>query len=411
MSKPNEFSPEDLLERSLAEMRREALPDGPPDQLVARTLEALKSAEGGAPTTLKLNTQGNKTMRFLMKLAAVIALVSGIAAMLFIANHTTSVALGDVVNKIRDAHTMTCSATVESPADAKHPMTMKMYINQAFRMRIESQTGAVQIFDHAAGKILMLDVNTKQATVASTGAGRPAAAGAGGWIGAIKSLNVKDSKDLGEKEIDGRKAKGFLVNKEGTQFILWADPVTGDPILISVEIPMSGKFIKVVMSDFVIDGTLDDSLFSTDPPEGYTVRNVDASQTISEMKKYNDEEHAVIALRTYAESSDGNFPAKLDDYAAYAKLATTKPTSPYEMTPAMHGAMLMPFLMKVGKGNWAYHADDVKLGDKDALVFWYLDPKTQKYRGVFGDLEAREMSKKEIEEKSASWKAEATTLP
>src|SRR6478735_1955138 len=103
MSKQNEFSPEDLLERSLAEMRREALPDGPPDQLVARTLKALTSDESGAAASaagsLKLQPQGHKQMRFLMKLAAVIALVSGVAAMLFLANHTTSVALGDVVNK------------------------------------------------------------------------------------------------------------------------------------------------------------------------------------------------------------------------------------------------------------------------------------------------------------------------
>ena len=143
------------------------------------------------------------------------------ASLVFVANHTTSVALGDVVKKIRDAHTMSCSATIESPADAKHPVTMKMYINQAGRMRIEGQQGFVQIFDHAAGKILMLNVNTKQATVATTGAGDADNGGAGGWIGAIKSLNVKDAKDLGEKGgLDGRKAKGFLVNKEGSQFSL-----------------------------------------------------------------------------------------------------------------------------------------------------------------------------------------------
>ena len=41
----NEHSPDDLLERSLGEMRREALPDGPPDDLVLKTLAALRSAE------------------------------------------------------------------------------------------------------------------------------------------------------------------------------------------------------------------------------------------------------------------------------------------------------------------------------------------------------------------------------
>ena len=45
MSKPNEFPPDDLLERSLAEMRQQALPDGPKaaDNLLklAMSLDAL----------------------------------------------------------------------------------------------------------------------------------------------------------------------------------------------------------------------------------------------------------------------------------------------------------------------------------------------------------------------------------
>jgi outer membrane lipoprotein-sorting protein len=426
MSKQNEFSPEDQLERSLAEMRREALPDGPPDDVVSKTLGALKRAEaedtsafgvrrsafgeaanGSArelnaesrePIPLK-QPQGNKQMRFLMKLAAVIALVSGVAAMLFIANQTNQVALGDVVKKLRDAHTMSCSATVAMPMNPQQPVTMKMYINQAFRMRIESEQGMVQIFDHAAGKILILSIPTKQATVATTGGGRQTTSD---WIGAIKSIDTKGAQSLGEKEIDGQKAKGFLVKKEGSQFTFWADAESGAPITIEVEMPMAGKFMKVSLHDFVLDATLDDALFSLDPPEGYTVRKVDVAQTMAAWKKYSDEEHAIITLRTYAESSDGRFPSKLDDYTAYTKLATTKPIAPGELAPAMHGAMLMPFLMKVGKGNWAYSGDGVKLGEKDKLIFWYRDPKTTKYRGVYGDLTARELKDAEVPKSSTT---------
>jgi hypothetical protein len=67
--------------------------------------------------------------------------------------------------------------------------------------------------------------------------------------------------------------------------------------------------------------------------------------------------------------------------------------------------------MQVGKGNWGYHGDDAKLGDKDKLIFWYHDPKTQKYRGVFGDLEARDLSKKEFDDAMVTLKREPTTTP
>jgi outer membrane lipoprotein-sorting protein len=408
MSKPNECSPDDLLERSLAEMRQQALPDGPPDELVASTLAALHGAESDEPVTLKLQPQGNKTMRFLMKLAAVIALVSGVAAMLFLASRTNQLALGDVVKKIREAHTMSCSATVELPMTPQQPITMKMYINEAGRMRIESGQGMVQIFDHANGKILMLSINSKQATLATTGAGR--GEGAGNWIGAIKSLDTKNAKSLGEKEIDGQKAKGFLVNKEGRQFTFWADPETGAPVSIEVEVPMSGKFMNVVMNDFVLDATLDDALFSLVPPEGFNVRKLDVSQEMSALEKTTGEDHAIGLLRAYAEASDNKFPAKLDDYVTYAKL-TTKPANGDALSPAAHAGALMPFLMQVGKGNWGYHGDDAKLGDKDKLIFWYHDPKTQKYRGVFGDLEARDLSKKEFDDAMVTLKREPTTTP
>ena len=433
MSNQNEFTSDDLLERSLAEMRREALPDGPPDDVVSKTLEAIQSAEGEHTSVFGVRNsafeeaanavsrepnaesrtpiplqqpQGNKTMKFVMKLAAVIALVSGVAAMVFVANRTTSVALGDVVKKIREAHTMSCSATIDMPMSPQ-PMTMKMYINQAGRMRIESTQGMVQISDNAAGKMLMLSINTKQATVATTGAGRQMTSDC---IGAIKSIETKNAQSLGEKEIDGQKVKGFLVKKEGSQFTFWADRESGAPVSIEVEIPMAGKFMKVVMNDFVLDATLDDALFSLEPPKGFTVRNVDVSQTMATLQKTSGEQHAIEALRAYAEASDGKFPPKIDDYVAYTKLKT-RPTKPGEVTAATHAGMLMPFLMQVGKGHWGYRADGVTLGEKSKMIFWYLDPTTNKYRGIFGDLKAREISEKELEEAMITWKPEATTKP
>jgi hypothetical protein len=49
------------------------------------------------------------------------------------------------------------------------------------------------------------------------------------------------------------------------------------------------------------------------------------------------------------------------------------------------------FLMTLPKDEWAYLGEGVKLGEKDRIVFWYLDGKTNKYRAVHGDLSAKEI--------------------
>jgi len=75
--------------------------------------------------------------------------------------------------------------------------------------------------------------------------------------------------------MDGRKVEGFRVTDNGMEKEVWIDAETGDLVRIEGEFA-NARGMKEVLSDFRFDVDLDDSLFSVEPPEGYTVVNVQA---------------------------------------------------------------------------------------------------------------------------------------
>ena len=79
----------------------------------------------------------------------------------------------------------------------------------------------------------------------------------------IKTLPDKADEILGEQVIDGREVQGFRVGNQ----TIWIDVETEE--LVSVDKKIGGT--RMVMTNFQIDPTdLDDSMFSTTPPEDYT---------------------------------------------------------------------------------------------------------------------------------------------
>jgi hypothetical protein len=121
------------------------------------------------------------------------------------------------------------------------------------------------------------------------------------------------------------------------------------------------------------------------------------SKMLAMAQNASGEDHVIAVLRKYAEMSDGAFPPKIDDWSTFAKLIGNKAEkaakpSEKDMELMGHVGALTPFLMGLPKDDWAYLGDGVKLGDKDRIVFWYLDGKTSKYRAVYGDLSAREIA-------------------
>jgi hypothetical protein len=86
---------------------------------------------------------------------------------------------------------------------------------------------------------------------------------------------------------------------------LWGDPKTGLPVRFEMTAGMDGS-TKVTASDFVFNADMDESLFSVEPPAGYTVQN----EKIDDSPR---EEKDLIAMFREYSSLTGKLPDSLDE--------------------------------------------------------------------------------------------------
>jgi hypothetical protein len=205
----------------------------------------------------------------------------------------------------------------------------------------------------------------------------------------LRNLDGKTGEAIGKKQIGDVEAQGYRVTIEtGQELTIWADPKTRQPVRIDITTNLSGQALRNSISNIQIDLKLDDSLFSLDPPPGYTLQKT--SLTVGDDKDDGTPEMAVAKLlRAYAEKSGGTFPARLDDWSSYdkqfQKIGIKGATDP-EMIRLVNLVVRIQIFLLERKGDYGYKADAMKLGDADKILFWYKLKGKETYRAVFGDL-------------------------
>ena len=158
----------------------------------------------------------------------------------------------------------------------------------------KAPVGMVTITDLARGKLVSLDPKNKVFSEAKEILGispddgkliksEVKAVPEADFYTRMREFPADTADKLPEKEIAGKKAVGFrtkekIERKRGVDTwtrIYWVDSKTMLPVHIEVTIestdPHHGQS-RWVLSDIVFDEPIDESLLSTDPPEGYTVR-------------------------------------------------------------------------------------------------------------------------------------------
>ncbi len=239
---------------------------------------------------------------------------------------------------------------------------------------------------------------------------------------------------LGQKKMDGHKAVGFRIRANRVDMTLWADPETARPVRI--EVVMDGRqMTRMVMGNFRYDVVLKPSLFSLEPPEGYSTQAIDLTMPV--------EEDLLRTLRILAEHGKGVFPAKLGmkvdvmnpsmgmvrveveiDHATNDKLEAKmdKIARKYggkEKLRAKYGKKIppeitaefmkaaMPLMQKQVQGITFYEmlkpendphyvGGGVKLGTPDRPILWYRPTGTDKYRVICADLSVKDMAPDDV---------------
>ncbi len=254
--------------------------------------------------------------------AAVAAVVAIVIAGTWTFRPRASLAFADLIAPVVDAKSgrfkVSITNDVQPQAGKPKPVTAKGFFlaPQHFRQEILAADGSslVTFSDFERGRMVSLFPAKKEAMVFE-----------------IKGLAEKDNKlrqsdvfgtlraalaayrrdqagqlvELGEQEIDGRRAVGFRLSTSGMVQTLWGDPQTER--LIRVDSAYFGPpKTEVVMSDFEFDVPLEGALFALEPPEGYK------STTIPINAAKPTEQDFIESLRRLRGALDGGFPSSLD---------------------------------------------------------------------------------------------------
>jgi outer membrane lipoprotein-sorting protein len=403
----NEMS-DDILQRAIASIEEETVPVGPPPKLIAATLHALHEPGQPPPSqppprSVRLVPR-TKTMKTMMTAASLLFLV-GTATLLTLAIKTPSSAFGQALKELREARSMTYVELITVPGQ-QQPIRTRVFVAEDGRKRQEMETPGigkpghvVTIFD-ATGKIrILLNENPKLAMIHNPAKTEREIAAPGflARLETLKKLGDKPDKELGQKELEGKRVTGFVATQGTFTFTMWVDGATGKIVQIEYDSPVNGADYHVAMSDFRFNEKLDDSLFSFAVPAGYKVRQQPPVPSVP-----GGEASIVEALRGYAKRADGKFPSSLSDWGPWAVLFS-KGRSDGTIDPeatrvlANLGAIL-PFLVSMPKDHYAYLGKGKTVDQKDAIVFWYKRADGT-YRAIYGDLSAKDIKAENLPKK------------
>ncbi|MCY2931622.1 MAG: hypothetical protein NTV86_19445 [Planctomycetota bacterium] len=405
----------DNLEEALGELRRTVASPGPSPESLARTRAAMHAAAQtlqGLPLAERIRHMSHARKRLWIA-AAVAAVLAGVAFWtLTPSQDNRGVAFADVRAQVERARTMTLTAVAEMKG-MKRLVTMKMFFKAPGLMRQEqsidltaflprgmtqpasmpAKVVTVSIMDMASQKGLSLVPSLKKATTIGFKNMPPEAAAKvrdQDMLAAWKKAMAGPHEDLGDKTIEGRKARGYRCrNAEvmNADMDIWADASTGTPLVVVMTTPDAAGGMKITMSDIVLDPPLDDSLFDLRPAAGYAVEN--------QVMDYNATEADVIGyLDFFTSHFKGAFPRSLmsvpelmEQLKEFKKQGVKEPTEQESKTMQALVQKTAVFLMRtIQGGELVYAGKGVQRGDKATPVLWYKAKDAKAFRVIYGDL-------------------------
>ena len=386
-----------LLEQATDALRDAPVPLGPTAEVLA-TVYALNGRvrPGGQAPPLKISTR-RFPMKRVLSMAAAVLLLAGIGAVVYhMVGSGATVAFAQVRRQIEQAQTMKMRIHMQTSLPGQ---TFEIEADCSFKepglMRQEAsvpKTGEKVIttaqFD--AGKVLTLVPDKKQAIVIDMGQLPEAARHKQvNFQAEMKKRIEGDAEELGFKEIDGKRVKGFRVTKSGQTVDIWVDPKAGTP----VSMEMATNIGAIRMDHFVFGEEMDDALFSIIPPADYQVMT--ANMPLGNLT----EADLVAGLKFFAELNDNTFPEtvmtftpsmieKLQDREKKNKKKYEGLSDQQQVQKAIDitGPMVRMMMYTQMVKDFHYVGAGVKLGDADRIICRYKPKGSETYRVVYGDL-------------------------
>jgi outer membrane lipoprotein-sorting protein len=423
MEKRENFNPDNLLDRAVDAVLRDAIPSEPPPERVAQLIAAVeRAANRPSPSTLLERIKNMRLRTQIAVAAAALLALLGLVSWL-VPGTGVPVAFADVAEALTNVRSATWKTTTEvkSPDNKTHTWSgIGMFLapsRERTEITADGKT-SVTIMDGEKDKVLSLDPAAKTATIINL-KNLPREGPYGRTFQDLRELVAAAHGGKGRKVerlpvemIDGRRMEGFRIQLGAVEVKVWADLKTSLPIRVE-EVTASPK-TRIVMTDFQVGADLDKSLFSLDVPVGYTVQNTMQLDFSKKPIAYVAE-----ALKMAAEYNGGVFPPALRGEQgidgilqrggiAWAKEHAKDPLEQQrakvlELSTKLGGAF--GFLFSLPPDAVHYAGKDVKLNTPDRPIFWCAAPaqKSRQEREsleiqvIYADLSIREMSAEEAE--------------
>ena len=255
----------DELERATQALRATPMPPIP-TEAVARAEAIPAAGSAGRPWTFYL--------RSLAACAAVMAIPAIILVML---RGSGQMAFADVVQTIKQTHTFTGKLNITIPGSSGMHLDINVSVKGS-AIRADSIAFTI-IGDRTSRKILLLIPLLHQADIKDI----DAQAKVPDIYGLLRDYRTGTEKALGEKTINGHKTQGFQLMRPADasggvaeDWTFWVDPQTKLPV--QIEFPGPDTDDPIVLSDLHFDVPLDDALFETKVPAGYTMMETNSAK-------------------------------------------------------------------------------------------------------------------------------------
>jgi outer membrane lipoprotein-sorting protein len=236
---------------------------------IERTRAAiLRDVAGVAPATPAQEPIPRRRTVMLLKTAAAILALVGLTSLSpwLWPGAGARQALATVQDRLNESPSVSYTATTRI---AGHPeITRRVWILGSDRVRVEGPQEEVLILDLKRGETLHLLPRQRQAVLLT---GTPAPQAALGLYQTLRQADRQSARALPDRIVNGRRARGLVVDQAGGELHVWVDAETGLPVLGESSGMEGGQAARTTCTDFVFDRELDRGLFATTPPAGYAV--------------------------------------------------------------------------------------------------------------------------------------------
>lgn len=399
---------EDVLRSATHELLKRDSVDGPSAELLKRTLAAVDASESATVPHPSTATHSRVSRRFLMKSLSTVAGLILAGGILFFSQSSNTAFAAVIVEQIREAKTLTYDSIAYSKGAGDQPVRIKTLINSAGKTRTEmgpADSGAVTINDPAKGDSIVISPTSKTVVRMASKEREGSFDSATGWLESFRTADPEESTPLESMAIDGRQCKGHRMStKFADGFDVWVDAKSEELVMISYTPRGMEEFVtKIEMKNFVLNEPLDDALFSTAVPEGYT------EKTFAVPEPEKDGFVGIMkALKSYSTLVEDEFPDDIKNWAALIPKVSKhlgtdivgpdgqpKQEAMDELTNmASHLGAITPYLMKFDKADYAYLGKGEALGDGDKVIFWIREQ--DQIRAIFADLTIGVISEEQI---------------